>query len=268
MRRATQQRRRAGGDGPSASPPPLHTPNPTHALPRASATTSCAPRYAQHNCLASLEGLANAPGLVTLNVSGNSLASLAGLEACPQLATLAAERNHLEDPAALAPLAACLDLHTLDLQHNGIADAAALMELLPRLPALRCLYLKGNPAVATIPSYRKALICALPHLTYLDDRPVFPEERRCAEAWCVRGDQAARTWRGRAACVGMAARRPLRAQQALQHCKRLQGAAPSQPPCLMHGTCSLAQVAWWYGGGARGAPPRARRGGVAAPAQL
>ena len=42
---------------------------------------------------------------------------------------------------------------------------------------------KNKKKVSAIPSYRKAVIAALPGLTYLDDRPVFDEERRCAEAW-------------------------------------------------------------------------------------
>lgn len=120
---------------------------------------------------------------MSLNVASNCLAALDGLEACPALSTLVAERNNLESLAPLAALAAaCPELHTLDLQHNNIADPA-LLDILKRMPALRCLYLKGNPVVGKLPSYRKALVAALPGLTYLDDRPVFEEERRCAEAW-------------------------------------------------------------------------------------
>ncbi len=138
----------------------------------------------QHNCLASLEGIENAPALVSLNVSNNSLAALDELAACPALSSLVAEHNHLETLDALQGLLACPELHTLDLQNNNIGDPA-LLDMLRRMPALRCLYLKGNPVVGKIPSYRKALICALPGLTYLDDRPVFEEERRCAQAWWV-----------------------------------------------------------------------------------
>ena len=141
-------------------------------------------RFVQSNCLATLDGLANAPNLVSLNVSGNSLAALTNVDACPALSTLVAERTQLAGLDGLDPLAACQGLHTLDLQHNNISDPA-LLGLLQRLPALKCLYLKGNPVVGKIPSYRKARVSALPGLTFLDDRPVHEEERRCAEAWCA-----------------------------------------------------------------------------------
>jgi dynein assembly factor 1 len=62
-----------------------------------------------------------------------------------------------------------------------------VLDMLKQLPQLRCLYLKGNPLVGAVPQYRRALVAALPGLTYLDDRPVFALERRCAEAWWVEG---------------------------------------------------------------------------------
>ena len=58
-----------------------------------------------------------------------------------------------------------------------------ILDVLKGFPDLRCLYLKGNPAVSCIRNYRKAVIASIPTLTYLDDRPIFDAERRCAEAW-------------------------------------------------------------------------------------
>lgn len=148
-------------------------------------------RYVQQNCLRSLAGLERLPALDTLNISSNGLASLAHLPAATSLATLIAEHNHLSSMQALAPLAACTGLHTLDLQHNGIDDVA-LVDLVAGLPHLACLYLKGNPLVSKVPSYRKTLISRCVQLRYLDERPVTDEERRCCEAWCARAAGARR----------------------------------------------------------------------------
>ncbi|KAF8061976.1 ODA7 [Scenedesmus sp. PABB004] len=153
--------------------------------------------YVQQNCLRSLAALERVPGLDTLNVASNGLDSLEGLQACPGLATLVAEGNRLGGPAALAPLAACARLHTLDLQSCGIEDGEAVLSLVAALPELRCLHLKGNPAVGAIPSYRKTVVASCPRLTYLDDRPISEEERACCEAWARGGLEAERDERAR-----------------------------------------------------------------------
>ena len=41
-----------------------------------------------------------------------------------------------------------------------------------------------------IKNYRKVLIANLPNLNYLDDRPVFEDERRCTMAWMKGGTRA------------------------------------------------------------------------------
>ncbi len=41
------------------------------------------------------------------------------------------------------------------------------------------------------------MIAAVPTLSYLDDRPVFPLERVCAEAWVVGGLEAEKNARAR-----------------------------------------------------------------------
>ena len=51
------------------------------------------------------------------------------------------------------------------------------------MPNLAVLYLSGNDVTKKIKNYRKTLIARLPLLKYLDDRPVFDEDRRFAEAF-------------------------------------------------------------------------------------
>jgi dynein assembly factor 1 len=49
------------------------------------------------------------------------------------------------------------------------------------MPNLAVLYLHGNEVCKKIEHYRKTLIIKLPKLKYLDDRPVFEDERRFCE---------------------------------------------------------------------------------------
>ena len=167
-------------------------------------------RYLQNNALESLGGLEQLPSLETLNVSNNRLSHLPTMAGCPKLATFLGAHNDLSAAECIKALWLCTALTTVDLQDNGIADAqvlfkaciaagllancdgtgsrrigvaAQVVEHLRELPDLRCLYLKGNPVVSSLTGYRMTLIAHLSRLTYLDDRPIFDKERRCAEAW-------------------------------------------------------------------------------------
>ena len=139
-------------------------------------------RFAQQNLLTSLSGLANTPGVTNLNISSNSLDSLKGIEVCPYLSTLSADGNHISTYEGIQPVLECQELQTLDLQRNDIEDPAVI-SIFQQLPQLKCLYLKGNPVVSKVKNYRKTIISTIPNLTYLDDRPVDEQERRCAVAW-------------------------------------------------------------------------------------
>ena len=55
------------------------------------------------------------------------------------------------------------------------------------MPNLKVLYLQNNPCVNKIKQYRKTMIARLPTLKYLDDRPVFDDDRRNAEAFARGG---------------------------------------------------------------------------------
>ena len=76
----------------------------------------------------------------------------------------------------------------MDLQNNEIdGDPEAMVGLFASMPKLACLYMQGNPVVSQLRQYRKRMIASIASLAYLDDRPVFPLERRCAEAWAAGG---------------------------------------------------------------------------------
>jgi len=73
-------------------------------------------------------------------------------------------------------------LQSVDLQHNKIEDAE-ILDILAEMPDLRVVYLMGNNCVKQIKHYRRAIVSRCKNLKYLDERPVFEEERRRTDAW-------------------------------------------------------------------------------------
>lgn len=65
------------------------------------------------------------------------------------------------------------------------------------MPNLKVLYLQNNKLIKGIKAYRKTLTVKLPLLCYLDDRPVFPEDRRHADAFARGGIEEERKERDR-----------------------------------------------------------------------
>lgn len=89
-------------------------------------------------------------------------------------------RNGLSD---LEGLLECPSLEVVDLQQNEIDDETAVDEIFAKMPTLRVLYLMKNPMCKKIRNYRKNVTFKLKDLRYLDDRPVFEDDRRYAEAF-------------------------------------------------------------------------------------
>jgi len=98
-------------------------------------------------------------------------------------------RNGVSD---LVGLLECPSIACLDIQSNSISDVEVLDEVLIKMPKLKVLYMQGNEITKKIPSYRKTVIAKIPTLMYLDDRPVFEEDRRHAEAFARGGIEAER----------------------------------------------------------------------------
>jgi dynein assembly factor 1 len=140
--------------------------------------------FLQENCIKQISGLENLTQLWSLNLSSNFIERIEGLSACKNLNTLIIAKNKigfggLADIEQLVESSVC----SLDLQDNRLEDPDILPEVFSRMADLRVLYLKGNPAAKKIVNYRKSLTVYCKELRYIDDRPVFEDDRRCAEAF-------------------------------------------------------------------------------------
>eukprot|EP00743_Colponemidia_sp_Colp-15_P001894 GILK01002064.1.p1 GENE.GILK01002064.1~~GILK01002064.1.p1 ORF type:complete len:304 (+),score=54.21 GILK01002064.1:73-984(+) len=139
--------------------------------------------YLHSNCIERIENLGALSALVVLQLSHNRIRVAENLAGLTSLETLNLSHNCFQKVADVQGLTECPSITTLDLSDNHIEEHQGLLEILQQLPNLACLYLKGNPFVRNMTNYRKLLICHLPNLKYLDERPVFELERRTAEAW-------------------------------------------------------------------------------------
>lgn len=142
--------------------------------------------YLHENCIEKIEGLDTLCHLANLNISDNLIKKIENLKGLTNLSNLLVKRNRIgikgiEDLKGLLELGK--EIAVIDLSDNLIEDPKIVDEILTKFVDLRVIYLKGNDVVRKIPNYRKTLISKIDTLKYIDDKPIFEDEKRFALAF-------------------------------------------------------------------------------------
>ncbi|KAJ3052876.1 Dynein assembly factor 1, axonemal [Rhizophlyctis rosea] len=152
--------------------------------------------FLQQNCIEKITNLDTLANLDTINLSNNLIKKIENLSVIPTLSTVQMAHNFLKSAEDIEHLVECENVSILDLSHNKLDDPN-IVEVFAQMRNLRVLNLMSNPVISKIQNYRRTLISKCKGLTYLDDRPVFDNERRATEAWATGGVEAERAERER-----------------------------------------------------------------------
>eukprot|EP00921_Rhytidocystis_pertsovi_P014506 GHVQ01023452.1.p1 GENE.GHVQ01023452.1~~GHVQ01023452.1.p1 ORF type:complete len:472 (+),score=54.12 GHVQ01023452.1:243-1658(+) len=141
--------------------------------------------YLHDNAIRKIENLSHLTDLRHVNLSGNMIEVIENLEDNGELTNLIVSKNQIgrNGISDVVALKNAKSVSVLDLSDNEIKTPEIVSEVLAQMTSLSVLYLKGNPVCREIANYRKTMICGLSELKYLDDRPVFPADRRLALAF-------------------------------------------------------------------------------------
>ena len=156
--------------------------------------------YLHENCIEKIEGLDTLCHLANLNLSDNLIKKIENLKGLQNLSNLLLKRNRIgiqgiEDLKGLLELGK--EIAVIDLSDNLIEDKNIVEEILTKFIDLRVIYLKGNDVVRKIPNYRKTLISKIDTLKYIDDKPIFEDEKRFALAFAKGGYEEEKKERAR-----------------------------------------------------------------------
>jgi len=142
--------------------------------------------FIQQNLIEKIDGLDHCVKLDSLDLSNNLIGKIEKLSHLKNLTRLVLRNNNLTDIESIEHITFLPKIQSLDIQDNRIDDKEKYKEVINvfhKCRELRTLYLKGNPILKHIPYYRKTFIWNCQKLSYLDDRPVFENERRRCNAW-------------------------------------------------------------------------------------
>mmetsp|Transcript_58858 Transcript_58858/g.105743 ORF Transcript_58858/g.105743 Transcript_58858/m.105743 type:complete len:532 (+) Transcript_58858:124-1719(+) len=125
-----------------------------------------------------------------LSLEANAIRRVTGLAHLTKLEQLNLAKNAIEDLDGLQELQSLPSLANVDVSHNQLETSDGVVEFWSGLPNVRVLRYHGNPGIHNIEHYRKRMVNSMLELRYLDERPVFPVERKSCAAWAEGGLQA------------------------------------------------------------------------------